>query len=406
MTRYLTAQEAAAELGVSPATLYAYVSRGLVRSEESSGRTRRYYAEDIARLKARKEGRRNPEKVVENSLHWGTPILESALTLIADGRLYYRGMDALELAQTHTLEQVAALLWLNDLHAPLFEAVLWGEAPAGFGMLAAHTDPPLSLFEQFQAVLPLAAAADLAAYDLRQPAAAHTGARILRLLTTLAAPNANRGSVAHTLARVWSSHQAHAEGIVNAALILCADHELNVSSFTARCVASAGSTPYAVVQAGLAALQGTKHGGMTARVESFLQSIPSAEQVRPALAARIRQGEAIPGFGHRLYPDGDPRATLLLEMVLDACPDVPVLPIAQAIIQEADSLIHEQPTIDFALAVLSRALALPLGSALILFALGRTVGWIGHAIEQYQLDQLIRPRARYVGVQPGEITHD
>src|SRR5262245_52724336 len=113
--QYLTAREATAQLGVSAATLYAYVSRGLIRSEPTDGkkRVRRYHREDIQRLKERKELRRNPAKLAEQALHWGAPVLESSITLIANGRLYYRGHDVLTLAATQTVEEVAGLIWLG-----------------------------------------------------------------------------------------------------------------------------------------------------------------------------------------------------------------------------------------------------------------------------------------------------
>src|SRR5262249_29294563 len=113
--QYLTAQEATKELGVSAATLYAYVSRGLIRSEPVDGkkRVRRYHREDLQRLKERKELRRNPAKLAEQALHWGAPVLESAITLIANGRLYYRGHDVLSLAATRAVEEVAGLILLG-----------------------------------------------------------------------------------------------------------------------------------------------------------------------------------------------------------------------------------------------------------------------------------------------------
>ena len=183
-------------------------------------------------------------------------------------------------------------------------------------------------------------------------------------------------------------------------MILCADHELNVSSFTARCVASAGSPPYAVVSAGLAALQGIKHGGMSARVEALFGETSRPEQAHKTIAQRIRRGESVPGFGHRLYPEGDPRGKLLLEMVSAAYPQSPGVELAMSLAEAARSVLHEQPNIDFALATLCSALELPPGTAITLFALGRTIGWIGHAIEEYQADHLIRPRAHYTGRPP------
>ncbi|MCU0513848.1 MAG: citrate synthase family protein [Anaerolineae bacterium] len=407
--RYLTAQEAAAALDISPATLYAYVSRGLIRSETAGNRRqRRYYAEDIDKLLARKEARKNPEATAREALHWGTPVLESALTLIAGGQYYYRGHNALHLAQTASLEDVAALLWTGE---PAQAAALFGQPiPANrYETMLLHLEMDgtlLSPVQTLQAFLPLAAADDPAAYDLRPATVARTGARILRLMTAIiAGETAEPLPLARALQRGWSPQQPEAAALLNTALILCADHELNVSSFTARVVASAGSTPYAVVSAGLSAMQGVKHGGYTGRVEALLREAGSPEAMRDSLAARLQRGEAIPGFGHKLYPEGDPRARLLLELLAQVYPEVPEVRLAQAAVAAAADLLREAPAIDLALVALTRALGLPDGTALALFALGRAVGWIGHAIEQYAADTLIRPRARYVGQQPDDHGH-
>src|SRR4051812_39646175 len=112
MPDVLSADEAARRLGVRRATLYSYVSRGLVRSEPGTQpRERCYRQEDVDRLLSRRDTRRHPERAAQEALHWGAPVLESALTLIRDGRVSYRGRDAIELARGRRLEEVAALLW-------------------------------------------------------------------------------------------------------------------------------------------------------------------------------------------------------------------------------------------------------------------------------------------------------
>ena len=116
---YLTAKQAADALGVTRATLYAYTSRGQLRSEPVSGRPRerRYYREDVEHLKERKEARRDPARAAARGLHWGGPVMESGITLIHNGRFYYRGRDAVKLAETASAEQVAALLWARGRQA-------------------------------------------------------------------------------------------------------------------------------------------------------------------------------------------------------------------------------------------------------------------------------------------------
>jgi citrate synthase len=398
--RFLTAQEAAAELGISLATLYAYASRGMLRSEPAPGepRARRYPREDVLRLKEKKELRKDPEKAAPKALSWGTPVLESALTLIQDGRLYYRGRDAVTLARTSTVEEVAALLWTGD---PADAGRLFaGEPPR----IAWHLPGELTPVERCQVALPLAGAADLAAWDLRPAAVAATGARILRLMARTAAGVAADASpqptIAATLQAGWAPGRPEVAGPIGAALILAADHELNVSAFTARCVASANASPWDVVAAGLAALKGSRHGGHTERVEALFREAGTAAGARRVLADRLRRGEPIPGCGHSLYPDGDPRGAALLEMAVEIAPGSPEVECALAMADAYRELIHEHPTIDHGLVALSRALDLPAHTPLALFALGRTLGWIGHAIEQYGVNKLIRPRAAYVGEPP------
>jgi citrate synthase len=271
---YLTAKEAAAALEISLPTLYSYVSRGLIRSEvaDTGRRTRRYRREDVDKLRQRKAQRRNPELLVEDALHWGTPLLDSTITLIAEGDFFYRGHNALTLAGRYPVEAVAGLIWHDDLQTDIPELREFSPGPVVRSAWAGLRH--LSPVEQFQALLPLAAADDLSAYNLQQDAVQKTGGRILRLLAGIAAGNFDLpDGIAAGIQQNWAPAAPAATGLINTALILCADHELNVSSFTARCVASAGATPYQVVMAGLAALQGVKHGRVTERVESFLEEV-------------------------------------------------------------------------------------------------------------------------------------
>src|SRR5919202_1279301 len=393
--RYLTARRAAEELGISVGTLYAYVSRGMIRSEAvgGSGRSRRYRAEDVWRLKERKERKRDPDRAVESALHWGTPVMESAITLITDDRLYYRGRDAVALAAGSTIEEVAALIWTGD---PSRSAELFPPEPPELApRIRAALEDALPPIEVFQVSLSLASAEDAAAYDLRPAAVVRTGARILRLMASVAAGAAARG-IAETLGRGWSLYDPGAKTLLDAALVLCADHELPVSTFVARCVASSEATPYAAVVAGLCAMGGVKHGGQVELVEAFVREVEFAGGAREAIAGRLRRGERIPGFGHSLYPGGDPRGAELLRLATAARPGSPDVALCAAVAEEVLGVIGERPTVDFGLVTLSRTLGLPQGAAVALFALGRTVGWIGHAIEQYQSGSLIRPRAHYV----------
>jgi citrate synthase len=378
----LSAEQAAQRLGVSLPTLYAYVSRGLIRSspgESETRRRRRYRLEDIEALLGRKKERGGAEKALAGALSWGEPLCESSLTLIHDGHLYYRGRDACALARGTSLEEVIELLWGEYV----------AETPTlrGPWLMTLEGLPPV---EAFRLALPWLAHSDERCFDLRPKGIRASGARILSSLVTLAGGRGDSPSLAERLAAGWAPGK---RALLEAALVLCADHELNVSAFTARCVASAGATPYDIVSAGLGALSGHRHGGHCAKVEALLAEA-CRESPRDALRRRMREGMEVPGFAHVLYPAGDPRGRCLLEMIGE------LPPVARGLVEEARDLLDVHPNIDFGLAALCHALALPDGSALALFALGRTVGWIAHALEQVATGQLIRPRARYVGRLP------
>jgi citrate synthase len=391
----MSADDAASVLRISRTTLYAYVSRGFIRSQAKPGpsRQRGYSRDDVVRLRRRTEARRDPENAAARALQWGVPVLESAITLIDGNNLYYRGHDATTLARSRSLGEVASLIWTGRFDTA-FPAPARGAAPAG---PAARS---LSFVARAQTALAHASAHDPLAFDVRPEGAALCGWRILHLLAAAATPQAaNPPAIDRALARAWRVADRGVD-VLRAALILSADHELNVSSFTARCVASAGSNPYAVVIAGLAALEGTRHGGASARVESMLGSMRRTRNVRSAIDARLRRGEPIGGFGHPLYPHGDPRATMLLELMRQRYGKSAEFAFVSEFAEAASAASQERPNIDFALAAVARVLRLPAGSPIALFAIGRTIGWIAQAIEQYATGQLIRPRAKYVGVVP------
>lgn len=387
--RYMTAKEASQALNISVETLYSYVSRGLVRSEmvNASKRQRRYYAEDVEKLIQRKEATRNPETVAENVMNWGMPILDSELTLILDDKLYYRGQDACLLAQHQSFEQVAGLLWGYPFEATKIDLEHVSPTPA------------LSPFAQMKIALAWIAEHDPQAFDIRPPSVAQIGTRIITQMAETVAGCRLIGSIAQTLAQGWGVSPS-AERLINSALILCADHELNASSTTARIVASTGASPYEVVNAGLSALSGSKHGGHTRRVSALMDELIRADSIEDGLIARLQRGEEIVGFGHRVYAGDDPRARCLLEMMRGQHPDAPSVQIAGTIEADVLRLMHEHATIDFALVILERLYQLPRDSALVIFAIGRMAGWIAHSIEQYQRDHLLRPRARYIGIHP------
>jgi citrate synthase len=373
----------------------------MLHSEPLGGRARirRYLKEDVLRLVERKEFRRNPAKATEKSLHWGSPILQSGLTLIDRGRLFYRGLDAIKLAEHSTLEEVAALLWTGDSAQA---STLFADAREPLPYKTANLFkrcPDLGPVGRCQLVLPLAANSDLSAYDLRPPAVAKTGARILRLVFSAVVGSSVTSPLEVALVRAWMPKRKSAASALRTALILCADHELNVSAFTARCIASARATPYEVVLGALAAFRGRLHGGVSADVETLFRDAEEMRDCRKVIAARLQSLGYIPGFGHQLYPEGDPRGGKLL-FLAKMYGSEEEAELARRLIRAAHSIAGERPNLDFGLATFARALELPSEAPIAIFALGRTVGWTAHAIEQYADNQLIRPRARYIGPVP------
>jgi len=378
---YLTAAEAANRLGIKPASLYVYVSRGLLRSEPGDGRSRRYRRDDIDRLMARRDG-------AEGALDFGAPVLDSALTRIAEGRFAYRGRDAIKLALRASLEDVACLLWGT-------------RADIAFAPRNVPAPPPRSASSnataRLQATLPLAGSADPGATAREPKARAAAAGRVLRLVAaTLVGKKPSAVACDALLAESWKLDRIGAS-LVRSALVLCADHELNPSSFVARCVASTGASLYDAVTAGLAALQGPLHGGASRRAEAWLREFDGVDDIVMEIAERARRGERFPGTGHPLYPMGDPRGRFLFDALAKTFPHDAG---QKRVRQIADAVATQTGTpanIDFALAALARVLKLPADAPMQIFTLGRTVGWLAHALEQQDSGRLIRPRARYTG---------
>jgi citrate synthase len=389
MNILLSSAEAARYLGVSRQTLYAYVSRGWVRSESGdSPRSRRYNRLDLERLRQRKEVRTEPATKLTTALSWGVPLLETELTLIDEGQLYYRGRSAVEMALSTQFFE--AVRWLWNAGQP-FQAFANGDR----WKTPRSSSSPL---REFQRCLLELSDQDAAGYDLSVPNALSTGWRIMELFLKCLVGRADvrLEDAAVELQQAWAPKSPELAGLLNAALVLCLDHELNASSFTARVVASTGSSLYEVVTAGLCALRGDRHGGMSLLCYQLLSELESSDALRATLVDWQRNKGVIPGFGHPLYPTGDVRAKALLQMLKKT--DAGRSP--AKLVAQAWQVLRKPATIDLALAALARAYDLPAGAPLMIFALGRTAGWIGHAIEQQRFGGLIRPRARYIGSLP------
>ena len=408
----LSAREAADFLGVKLPTLYAYASRGLVRSlPGATGRARSYLREDLEELRERRGGRgAAPASSGSPALRFGEPVLDTRITAIHPERgPLYRGHSALVLAEAgEPFERVAELLWGGALPAE-------GDLPRWSAHDFPFPLPPLRRvcpregmpIETLQVVVPLLASRDpgrfadgrevhrprVRALIRRMAAALVPGLEDARVEAAFAAPTL-AASLGHALAA-----RRGAEGVraLDAALVLCADHELNASAFAARVAASTGADLYACVSAALAALCGPRHGGAVDRVAALVAEIGRPEAAERVVHERARRGETVEGFVHPLYPNGDPRGAALVAAARELAPKATAVRTCIALCDAMASAGASGPSLDVGLVALGAALGLPPGGATAVFAIGRTAGWVAHALEQAEEGGLLRPRARYVG---------
>ena len=392
---YLSAREASAELAISPATLYAYVSRGLIRSEPSpDSRSHRYRAEDIRGLKERRLPSVEPRGF--KSFDPDLPVMDSAISTITEEGAIYRGVNCVDLAEKDTLEHAATLLW-DVTGVDPFAADNCPEVSDEMRAIAEAACRAAPI-DRAIAVLALATSADPGAFTRAPEGRAMVGARILRLLVaTMLNTTPSAEPLHQQIAKAWAPDNKHAPDLIRRALVLLADHELNASTFTVRCAASTGLSLYDAIIAGLAALKGPQHGGAGVLASRLVKMLIDHDP-EPVIRERVALGERFAGFGHGVYKRGDPRAISLLNALTHAGA-------ARKFTREVPERIAEATgefvNIDYALAVLAHSLRLAPGSELTLFAMARAVGWVAHASEQLQHGKLIRPRARYVGPAPG-----
>jgi citrate synthase len=403
----LSASEAARRLGVKLPTLYAYVSRGLLRSLPArAGRARRYLASDVDALRSRGPSVR----AAAGALRWGEPILESAITAMTPEGPAYRGRLAVDLARRGaSFEAAAELLWTGALPEapPRWEPPPLPELAGVLPLLPADA-PHASVFPVLVAAR---AAQDGGRFDTAPEAVLPRARGLIRLLAAgLALPRAPARArraaraprIAEVVARAFALEAGpEALAAIDALLILLADHELNASTFAARVAASTHADVYAVVQAGLATLSGPLHGATSDRFEALLAEVGAPEQAERVVQERARRGERIPGFGHPFYgAAGDARARALLELAWGLGRKAPELAIADAVIGAMERASKPPPNVDAAAVALRAALGMPPGAVAGLFAVGRTAGWVAHALEQVATGHLLRPRARYSGPLP------
>jgi len=423
----LTASEAADQLGVKLGTLYAYVSRGWLKSyRRRIGRQALYRRTDIEALRglvAPERGRRGrslppasswvtvAQAHAADSTAPGVIVAESGVSSIIDGQLAYRGYPIEEVVERATFEEVCLLLWNGERPSPEDAAALRAEIaraklpPPVAAALAAVGDDATPLL-RLEAAMP-----SLAAWDRRQPPRSRIDrSRLIVALLPFAllphpgAPAAERtsdGGMASRLLRTVADTNASDWEVaaLDRVLVACAEHELNASTFAARVVASTGADQFASVLAALCSLSGPIHGGACDRIEAMFAELATGARVDNCLAVFARENRLPPGFGHAIYPAGDPRAVLLKQDGEEIANHRGrrLYELALKVEDAVWKREHLRPNLDFYLTVCTRMLGFPRGLPAAIFAIGRAAGWIAHSLEQYADNRLIRPRMRYRG---------
>lgn len=440
---WIDAARAAERLGVKPATLYAYVSRGVLRRRRSpDGRRSLFDPAEIEELARRGRPRRPPGA--------SELVIESRITALGDDRPYYRGRDALSLAGSRAFEVVAEWLWTGT--DPLAATGADPLAATGAGPSAATGTGPSTgtgadstaggpvwrprpeavavaraaqaglpgetlPLDRLQVITAALAAADPLRLALDPPAVVATARQLIAGMVDSLPPAAHGAAAegtpvvtaeepwpqgASVAARLWprlTSQEPRPATIraLNAALVLLADHELAASALAARIAASVRADPYAVVTAGLGAAGGGLHGGASLGAEALLAEIATPGRGARVIGERLRRGERVPGFGGGVYQVRDGRAGCLLDLVRAAAPGHERLAAAEAVLAEARSRGLPRVNVDFALATLGAVTGMRRGAGEAIFAIARTAGWLAHALEEYARGTPLRPRAIYTG---------
>jgi citrate synthase len=398
----LTAQEAARRLGVKVDTVYAYVSRGVLASHKApDGRTSEFDAAEVEAVARRGRPRRTTRPAALDFA------IETSLTSLSpEGRLSYRGLDVTRLARTATFEQAAEFLWTGHMPSGQLQ---WTPLPVEV------PDAP-NLVDRLRITVPIAAMSDPLRGDLRPQAVVACGSGLIATLVEslpvhgegrvprLTLPDGSPPIRASLAGRLWvrlapERPRPGMLAVLNAALVLMADHELAASTFAARVAASTRADPYAVVTAGLGPLAGPLHGGVSRAVRRMLDAAAGPEGPGPALAEALElHNGRYPGFGHAVYNEGDPRCNLLLDMLRQVAGGTWAMSVADSVLATVRRRVPIFPNADFALATLSMVANMPPETGEVVFIIARSAGWLAHAIEEYGEAPLrFRPRALYRG---------
>jgi citrate synthase len=331
------------------------------------------------------------------------------------GRLLYRGYDIVDLAPKSTYEETTFLLWnghlptSQELHA--FSSDLTAKRGVPDGVLKILTGLPANC-DAMDALRVCVSA--LGIYDdpmyTPQEKAQSIAAKIATIVAgihrqkhnqDIIPPRDDLGYSANLLYMVTGDKPSKdEERLMDALLILHADHELNASTFTARVIASTLSDVYSAVTGAVGALKGPLHGGANEKVIEMTIEIGNPENAESYVDAMLAKRQKITGFGHRVYKTMDPRAAILKDMAEHFVKSEKEKRVYQILEKTEEMMLtwkNLYPNVDLYSGLALNHVGVPSYLFTPVFAVGRSPGWLAHILEQYADNRLIRPRAEYIG---------
>ncbi len=354
----------------------------------------------------------------------GVTALDTELSFIdgQKGELIYRGYDIRDLAKNASFEETAYLLWKGDLPTQAQLDELNGQLrearavhPDLLDHLRHHTPTDANPMAAMRTALSMLAAYDDEADVMETEANYRKAVRLTAKLPTLVAafdrirkgkdPIAPKGegSTAFDFLYMLNGEEPGpaAEEIMDAALVLHAEHGLNASTFTARVIGSTLSDMYSAVVGAMGALKGPLHGGANIEVMKTLIALDeSGETAQEFVDRKLAAKEKIMGIGHRVYKTLDPRAVILRDMLSGLSEEkgetkwLEMSDTIRSTVKETKGL---DANVDFYSASVYYLLGIETDLYTPIFAISRMTGWTAHLLEQWEDNRLIRPRAEYVG---------
>jgi len=375
---YLTAQEAASQLSISVPTLYAYVSRGLIKSQSvASSRKKGYLRSDVVSLKHKQRGAKG-----DPNFFFAPELKEDKITQITEFGPVYRGIEAVSLARTESLETLAILLWQSQ--SDLFSAAKMPLIPKDLaGLRKRYTS--LNPLHQYISLYALIEQNNPKAYNLSAEWVTGTCVDVIRWLSSFVADSDEFPD--QPIHKYIASNRGASDGyaeLLRAFLVLMADHEQGPASLAAKSTAYAGNTPYGAVASGLVTWQGAfVMKGVVLPPIHFLKEILEKADPAAGIVSSLQQGMPLPGFDHPIYGARDPRGALLLELIKEYLPDDKDAVKFCRAAEVAEDLTERSPSAILIAAFLAHKFGMP-DQIRALIAVGRAVGWLAHVLEIYK----------------------